>query len=686
MPASEFSNQLIGETSPYLLQHAHNPVNWYPWGEKALTLARERDLPILVSIGYSACHWCHVMERESFEDRGTAEIMNRLFINIKIDREERPDLDHIYMEAVQVISGSGGWPLNVFLTPDAKPFYGGTYFPPQPAYNRPSWKEVLLSLGRAWKERKAEILQQADELTEHITRSHRLFTQQIPLVPGAVSENHAGKTIAQTLLDSADTREGGFGQPPKFPQFALVRFLLAFGHYKKQEDALHHAHWSLLKIIRGGIFDQVGGGMARYSVDAQWLVPHFEKMLYDNALLLQILAEAYQENQDEEYKRTAYKTIEWLEREMKGKNGGFISSLDADSEGEEGRVYLWNKEEIDDVLGKDAALIEKFYGVSAEGNFDGKNILFRKYKAEEFALENGLSPESYFDTLNKANHALLLRRNERIAPSTDDKIILCWNAMLVSAFIKCGFAFKDETLIQRGKELFEFLKIRFSLPGNLVAHGFKMENFPIPGFIDDYAFMAEAGLLLYEATGEPSLLEYINSLIVNVLDLFKDKETGLFFFTSASQRDLITRKIEIFDGPCPSGNSILSGLLLRLGAINGNKDWEQIGRRNLRQMQTLAEKHPHSLGNWCVEILALELGIPEIIITGRGARANSREILTTFLPFRVHQWAEESPDITLFQGRGEGENAAFYIYHNQFCYLPLKNASEADLLLKKLVC
>lgn len=686
MPAPEFTNQLIGETSPYLLQHAHNPVNWYPWGEKALTLARERDLPILVSIGYSACHWCHVMERESFEDPGTAEIMNRLFINIKIDREERPDLDHIYMEAVQVISGSGGWPLNVFLTPDAKPFYGGTYFPPQPAYNRPSWKDVLLSLGRAWKERKAEIVQQADELTGHITRSHRLFTQKIPLVPDAVSEKDAGKTIAQALLDSADTREGGFGQPPKFPQFALIRFLLAYGHYKKQENALHHAHLSLLKIIRGGIFDQVGGGMARYSVDAFWLVPHFEKMLYDNALLLQILAEAFQENQDEEYKRTAYKTIEWLEREMKGKNGGFISALDADSEGEEGRVYLWEKEEMDDVLGEDAAWIEKFYGVSTEGNFDGKNILFRKNKAEAFALENGLSPASFFDTLNKANRSLLHRRNGRIAPSADDKIILCWNAMLVSAFIKCGFAFKDEALIRQGKALFEFLKIRFSLTGNQVAHGFKMGDIPIPGFIDDYAFMAEAGLLLYEATGEPSLLEYVSSLIVNVLDLFLDKETGLFFFTSASQRDLITRKIEIFDGPCPSGNSILSGLLFRLGAINGNKDWEQIGRRNLRQMQNLTEKYPNSLGNWCVETLALELGIPEIIVTGRGARENSREILTTFLPFRVHQWAEESPDIMLFQGRGEGENAAIYICHNQICYLPLKNATEADLLLKKLVC
>lgn len=681
-----FSNRLVNESSPYLRQHAHNPVNWFPWAEEALTLARELDKPMLVSIGYSACHWCHVMERESFEDPDIADMMNRLFVNIKIDREERPDLDHIYMEAVQVISGNGGWPLHVFLTPDAKPFFGGTYFPPIAAYNRPSWKDILLSIGKAWINQREDILQQADELTLHITRSNNLFKQKVHIAPEPPTSKECASEVAKNLLATADLRHGGFGAAPKFPQVSLMRFLFAYGHFKKDAAALQHAHFSLNKMIRGGIYDQVGGGMARYSVDEYWLVPHFEKMLYDNALLLQVLAEAYQESGDEEYQWAARQTINWLLREMKGKDGGFISALDADSEGKEGKFYLWSEVEFNQVLGEDAAWIGEFYGVTSEGNFEHQNILSREEWVEKFAQKKGVDAELVLNKLEHANQQLLHRRASRIRPGADDKIILSWNAMLVTAFITCGFAFRDESLIGLGENLFAFLERNFLLGDSRLAHGFKNGRVAIPGFLDDYVYLAEAGLAVHEANGKKNSLDVVNSLIINVLNNFIDEESGMCFFTSFEQKDMITRKIEIFDGPCPSGNSILAGLLIRLGQINGIDSWGQKGRQNLRQMQGLVEKYPSSFGNWGFELLAEETNIPEIIISGNGAMEGSRRILTGFLPFRIHQWSVKGDAGTLFQGRKAAENTDYYICHRQYCSPPVKSAEEAVFLLKNLVC
>jgi len=686
MAAPAFTNKLIGETSPYLLQHAHNPVNWYPWGEEALNLARELDIPILVSIGYSACHWCHVMERESFEDEETAAIMNRGFINIKIDREERPDLDHIYMEAVQVMAGNGGWPLNVFLTPHAKPFYGGTYFPPQPAYNRPSWRDVLLSVERAWKSKRGEIIQQAEELTELVTRSNRVLNLAVPENTTTGNDDGLLNQIAISLLEQADFLNGGFGKPPKFPQFALLRFLLAYGHFKKNEKALQHAHFSLLKIIRGGIFDQAGGGMARYSVDEKWLVPHFEKMLYDNALLLQMLAEAYQENGNEEYRQAAWQTIHWLEREMKGKDGGYMAALDADSEGEEGKFYVWAFNELKALAGDDAKIILEYYGVTETGNFEGRNILFRNGNEEEYAAENKLDVQLLHQKIESANHQILAQRNRRIRPGEDHKIILAWNAMLVTGFIKCGFAFADDSLISKGVSLFEHLRNHYTGNETGLVHGYKNAGIPIPAFLDDYVFFAEAGLMVHEATGNMELLKFINSLIINVLEYFIDKETGMFFFTSINQKHLIARKIETFDGATPSGNSKIAGLLMRLGQINGNESWVKKGTEMIYNIQNLAQKYPVSLGNWCVELFAERLGYPEIVISGPEAGENSRKILTGFLPFRVHQWSEKGREGNLFKGRESGGNTAIYVCFRQNCHLPVKDAAEAGLLLKKMVC
>ena len=386
----KYSNHLISETSPYLLQHAHNPVNWYPWGKEALDKAKQEDKMILVSIGYSACHWCHVMERESFENEDTAEIMNRHFINIKIDREERPDLDHIYMDAVQAISGSGGWPLNVFLTPDTKPFYGGTYFPPVRAFNRASWREVLQNLVQSWKEKRNEIEAQAENLTDHISKAGNFSSagkKKFDIPFKDEFDIDTGKNIFSAIMKSADTVWGGFGRAPKFPQTFCIQYLLEFYYYSKNEQALQQALLSIDKMLDGGIYDHVGGGLARYSTDEQWLAPHFEKMLYDNALLIMVLCDAFQITKADRYKNAIHKTISFLKNEMLHPQGGFYAALDADSEGEEGKFYVWDKNEIEKILGDDAAVFCNFFDVTEKGNWEGKNIL-RKLKTEdEFVKE-----------------------------------------------------------------------------------------------------------------------------------------------------------------------------------------------------------------------------------------------------------------------------------------------------------
>ncbi|HXB06394.1 MAG TPA: thioredoxin domain-containing protein, partial [Puia sp.] len=415
-------NRLASETSPYLLQHAHNPVDWFAWGEEALQTARREDKPILVSIGYAACHWCHVMEKESFEDAETARFMNERFINIKIDREERPDLDHIYMDAVQAMTGSGGWPLNVFLTPEAKPFYGGTYFPPRPVYNRSSWREVLAGVSAAFSDRRAEVEQQADNLTRHVATAGGFGIGEGKEGGDPVFRPETLRQMTDQLLGSADKEEGGFGAAPKFPQTFSLRFLLHYYYFTREIAALDQVCLSLDKMIRGGIYDQLGGGFARYSTDREWLVPHFEKMLYDNALLVITLCEAYQLLKKPLYKEAIQETIAFTARELSNAEGGFYSSLDADSEGIEGKYYIWDKAEIDLILGKDAALFCAFYGVTDGGNWEGANILTRAEGKSLTADEER--------TLKAARLRLLEHRNSRVRPALDDKILLGWNALM----------------------------------------------------------------------------------------------------------------------------------------------------------------------------------------------------------------------------------------------------------------
>ena len=426
------TNRLIHETSPYLLQHAHNPVDWYPWGDEAFERARAEDKPVLVSIGYAACHWCHVMERESFEHEEVAAIMNELFINIKVDREERPDVDHIYMDAVQAMSGSGGWPLNVFLTPDRKPFYGGTYFPTQRAFNRPSWTEVLHSLSNAYKTQKQEILQQAEQLTEHLKASNA-FGLSVTDPAGLFTEGNITEAY-HNIMHQADRQWGGFGKAPKFPQTFAIGFLLRYAHLEGVEEARQQALLSLDKMKQGGIYDHVGGGFARYSTDTEWLVPHFEKMLYDNALLVSVLAEAYQLTDDERYEEVIEETLQFVERELMHAEGGFYSALDADSEGEEGRFYVWSEEEIQQVLGPEAELFCAYFDVSEKGNWEGKNILWVKVPLHQFALERNMDPALLASFIIRSKQKLLEQRSKRVRPQLDDKILLGWNALMASAY------------------------------------------------------------------------------------------------------------------------------------------------------------------------------------------------------------------------------------------------------------
>src|SRR6188472_2008205 len=408
----QFANKLINETSPYLLQHAHNPVNWFPWSDEALNKARKENKPILVSIGYSACHWCHVMERESFEDEATAEIMNREFVNIKIDREERPDLDHIYMDAVQAMTGSGGWPLNVFLTPALKPFYGGTYFPPKRAFNRPSWQEVLLSVAEAFTQRRNEIDAQSENLTEHLLQSNTfgISSQGESNVFTKEKINEAFENI----MKNADKKWGGFGKAPKFPQSFVIQYLLRFFYVTKNKEALDQALLSIDKMIDGGIYDQVGGGFARYSTDTEWLVPHFEKMLYDNALLVSVISEAYQITNDKRYKEVIEESIHFVQRELMHPEGGFYAALDADSEGEEGKFYVWDHAEVIELLKENGTIFCDFFDIKPGGNWEEKNILQRKKKVEIFCKEKNISLEELQRLIQKGKRILLKRRNERI--------------------------------------------------------------------------------------------------------------------------------------------------------------------------------------------------------------------------------------------------------------------------------
>ncbi|MEO7530424.1 MAG: thioredoxin domain-containing protein [Sediminibacterium sp.] len=665
------ANHLIHESSPYLLQHAHNPVNWYPWGEEALKKAKAEDKPILVSIGYSACHWCHVMERESFEDESTAALMNEYFINIKIDREERPDLDHIYMDAVQAMSGSGGWPLNVFLTPETKPFFGGTYFPPIRAYNRASWKEVLEGVRKNYVEKKEEIQSQAENLTAHLVSANAFGIQKSGQQSSFTEETL--QTIAANILANADTEWGGFGKAPKFPQSFSIQYLLRQYHFSKDENALTQALLSLDKMIDGGIYDQLGGGFARYSTDNEWLAPHFEKMLYDNALLINVLSEAYQLTHNSKYAKVIRHTLAFIEREMLSDENGFYSALDADSEGVEGKFYTWSQQEIDDLLGHDAKIFSAFYDVSEKGNWEHTNILRVTKPLQQFAAGKGLSVEELENVIENSHKKLMQYRDQRIRPLLDDKILLGWNALMNTAYAKAYAALGDKSYKEMAIRNMAFLEARFSKQDGSWQHTYKNNEARIPAFLDDYAYLIQSYIHLQEITGTGDYLVKARVLTLWVMEHFDEPETGFFFYTNKHQLDVIVRKKEVYDGAVPSGNAVMAHNLLYLSIVFDQPEWRERAHALLSSVSNAITKYPGSFAVWALAQQLVTKGILEIAITGQQAKNFLCPVLERYLPNKILQAQETNSELFPLLAGKAGDTSGrttFYLCKNYACKAP----------------
>lgn len=678
-------NHLRQETSPYLLQHANNPVDWYAWKPEAFEKAKSEDKPILVSIGYSTCHWCHVMERESFENEEVASFMNKHFVNIKVDREERPDVDQIYMEACQAINGNGGWPLNCFLLPDQRPFFAGTYYPPQQMQNRPSWLQLLRYMKEAYQNRREEVVKQADQLMDALSGSDRLFLKEdwVGIDEEKLFPTAGAAAICKNLSESFDEQYGGFGAAPKFPGAMGLRYLLEYGHLSGSSTGLKHFHFSLRQMIRGGIYDQLGGGFARYTTDRQWLVPHFEKMLYDNALLTGLLADAYRKEPDPLYEETIRQTIGWVKMEMMSPEGGFYAAIDADSEGEEGKFYVWSHQEVQELLGKDADLFCSFYDVTPGGNWEGANILHRSVPESEFAAERGIEEEALNSILAKCRMTLFHAREKRVRPGLDDKILLGWNAMMATACAKAYAAHGEPGYLKMAETNVEFLLKAFQKPGSkALFHTCKDDRAQYDAFLDDYALLIEAMLELYQINYNKTLLRKAEDFCDYLTAHFLDSGNKLFYFTGQDQDDIPLRRKELYDSATPSGNSTMVHNLHRLGLLLGRKDFTQLSIEMLRGVKTSVEKYPASFGRWARAILHQSYPFYEIAIVGQQAVAKGVHLQRSFLPNTVMMAASAaSEEWPLLTGRGTGGDTNIYVCQAYACQKPVSTVAEALQLL-----
>jgi uncharacterized protein YyaL (SSP411 family) len=665
-------NRLANETSPYLLQHAGNPVDWFPWGSEALERAREQDKPILLSIGYAACHWCHVMERESFEDPATAELMNEHFVSIKVDREERPDLDAIYMDAVQAMTGSGGWPLTAFLTPDGEPFYAGTYFPNEPRHGMPAFGSVLEAVADVWEHRREEARTQSARIVEAIDRTGRLAASAEPLADEILTQ------ASQALRRAFDPRWGGFGGAPKFPQPMTLEFLLRM-HLRGAPDALDMVLVTLDKMAAGGIYDQVGGGFHRYSTDERWLVPHFEKMLYDNALLIRLFVHAWQVVGDENHRRIAVETSDYLLRELRHPDGGFFSSQDADSEGVEGKFFVWSWDELVEVAGEPVATA---LGARPEGNWEGTNVLWRPVPLGAIAGELGIDAAELERDLETARGRLSELRERRVRPATDDKVLAAWNAMAIGALAEAGRAFDRRDYVDAAVRAAGFVLERLRGDDGRLLRSWRDGRAGRPAFADDHALMVDACLTLYETTFELSWFETARDLAEDLLRLFHDEERGGFFQTGADAERLVVRPKELVDNAVPSGNSVAAEVLQRLTHLTGDDRYERAGVGALRLVRDAMAGAPGGFGH---ALGALDLYLSnakEVAIVGApespGTRALAAEVTSKrFLPNHVLAVApaEDEPArdaVALLRDRSQlnGEPTAF-VCERFVCKLPV---------------
>ena len=666
-------NRLINETSPYLLQHANNPVDWYPWGPEALERAKAEDKPILLSIGYSACHWCHVMERESFENEAIASLMNERFVNIKVDREERPDLDAVYMEAVQMMTGSGGWPMTVFLTPEGKPFYGGTYFPPVDRSNLPGFPRLVTSISDAYRDQRGQIEQTTQQITAKMGQTGQLSKSDTLLTVDILH------TAYNSLASSFDYQNGGVGMAPKFPQPMALELLLRYNHHGFSERALEMVNLTLENMAQGGIYDQIGGGFHRYATDAYWLVPHFEKMLYDNALLARLYLHAYLVTGRPMYRRITEETLDYVLREMTDPLGGFYSAQDADSEGEEGKFFVWTPEEIREVLGEeDGNLVGGYFGMTDAGNFEGKTILNVPQEAGSFAEELGLDLEQLEAKIKLAKVSLREVRDGRIHPLLDDKVLASWNGLMLRAFAEASAALKSEDYLNAAIANAEFLLEKMKPEGRLLRT-YRDGQAKLLGYLEDYAFVADGLLALYEATFQQRWLDEAISLADSMVELFWDEESGAFYDTGSDHEPLVVRPRDVFDNAQPCGGSVASDLLLRLGVITGNPEYALKGAAPLRGLHDLMGKAPAGTGHW-LAALDFHVSSPkEIVIIGPRQDQGTQRLLDTiygrYLPNKVVVGAEGplgEPQLPLLQDRGlVDDKPAAYVCQNYVCQLPV---------------
>jgi uncharacterized protein YyaL (SSP411 family) len=681
------TNRLINETSPYLLQHAHNPVDWYPWGEEAFERAKQEDKPVFLSIGYSTCHWCHVMERESFENEKIAEIMNKHFICIKVDREHRPDVDGIYMNAVQMMTGSGGWPLSVFLTPDGKPFFGGTYFPPKDLYGRPGFDRVLLSIADAWKNRRQELVESSNKISE-VLANLTGPTEKETLSPDMLK---AGFDYFNATFDAVN---GGFGPAPKFPQPTNLSMLLSYWHRTKDTQALKMVEKTLDVMAKGGIYDHIGGGFHRYATDGRWLVPHFEKMLYDQALLSKVYIQAYQATGKEKYATTAREIFGYVLRDMTDSKGGFYSAEDADSEGEEGVFYVWAPKQINSILDKDEAeIFSAYYGVTKKGNFEeNKTILSIIIPTGQLEKKFNKDHKALMNILSKARSKIFTERAKRIRPHRDDKIITAWNGLMISSMAYGGAVLQEEKYIRAAERAAKFIMDALHKNGRLMRY-YRQDQAVELAFLDDYAFTIMGFLDLYEASFETKWLIDAKMLAEEMIKLFADNEQGGFFLTGKDSEKLITRIKPSTDGVIPSGNSAASFALLKLGKLTMNQHFTEQGGKVLESFS----RHLKQSSGYSSEMLsALNFSLgptQEIVIAGNSDAADTQQMLklirSKFLPNAVillHQ--QENTDssidktipfiknLTTIDGK-----ATAYVCENYACNWPVNKLDDLKKLL-----
>ncbi len=679
------TNRLIHETSPYLLQHAHNPVDWHPWGEEAFQKAKRENKPVLLSIGYSACHWCHVMERESFENEEIAALMNELFVNIKVDREERPDLDEIYMNAVQMMTGRGGWPMTMFLTPEGKPFYGGTYFPPEDRYSVPGFPKILQGVANAFYKQPQDIENSVSQILARLQSMSRSAESAGPFDPDIISRG------AEQLAQAHDSEHGGFGRAPKFPNAGVYELFLRAFHQSKNPRFLDTITYTLTKMAQGGIYDHLGGGFHRYSVDEKWLVPHFEKMLYDNAQLVRVYAQVYQITGEPQFKRVVEETVDYLLREMLQPQGGFYSTQDADSEGEEGKFFVWTPQEVRRILGEDAAEIFcRIYDVSEQGNFEDKNILHPILTLEQASKYFNRGVDEIAALLGDAKAKLFTEREKRIKPFRDEKVITAWNGLALSGLAEAIKISGNQEYRRAATRTVEFIFSKLFRDGHLL-HTYRDGVAKILGYLDDYAFLAVGLLDLFEATLDRSLLAKAIELTDILVSEFWDDDDGAFFYTGKSHEQLISRAKPAFDASIPSGNSMAAQLLLRLYHYTSREAYLKKAETILRSYHDAMAAQPFGLAHM-LGALDFYLRKPkEIVIVGESDDPRTREILqgvhSTYLPNSTVQLVRPDEKIDeiapLLKGKSQiGGQGTGYVCHNFTCSAPVTTWDDLRPLLE----